>query len=133
MLVKALREIGLSKTASNSLASAVKRVGRPATTEGQTDSSSKDAEYVFDLEDLGKHGIIEHDISLTRFDYRPSEDPKRHILPSNTLIDQLKSFADENGFLDAKAVARARKLRQIQSREEAKAAKDPHSAKFGHF
>ncbi|RKP06046.1 Chloroperoxidase [Thamnocephalis sphaerospora] len=124
MLMSALGQAGLTHFLNSKLANAIKLVGRPRDADDANAQDGKPVEYVFDLEDLGKHGPIEHDVSLTRSDYRPEEGPQRHIRANETLIDQLKAFADKDGFLDVAAVARARNLRQRQSQTEAAAVKD---------
>ncbi|KAI8049459.1 Chloroperoxidase [Syncephalis plumigaleata] len=86
---------------------------------GYVDAKLSDDELVFDLSDLQQHNIIEHDVSLTRQDYRPFLGADRHWRADKTLVEQLKAFADKDGFLSYDAVAQARNLRQKQSNAEA--------------
>jgi hypothetical protein len=66
-----------------------------------------------DLLSLRKHGVIEHDASLTRKDYGDAGND--NFTPQQSLVNQLKSFA-VNGKLDFAGIAKARLLRIQQEK-----------------
>ncbi|KAI8999200.1 Chloroperoxidase [Gaertneriomyces semiglobifer] len=77
---------------------------------------NEDGSVVFGLDDLRKHGGIEHDASLTRndFDLSPSND---NYSLNRTLYDQLIANANpKTQRLDTTSMARTRKTRQSHSR-----------------
>jgi hypothetical protein len=70
-----------------------------------------------DLDQLQKHGFIEHDASLTRNDTDlPGSNNNWEVAPD--LVLQLLSFADSTGRITMKALASARHLREMQSNRE---------------
>ncbi|TPX65667.1 hypothetical protein SpCBS45565_g05014 [Spizellomyces sp. 'palustris'] len=74
-------------------------------------------EIVFGLDDLRKHLGIEHDASLTRNDFNTSPTHDNYSF-NRTLYDQLVSLRDpQTQRLDATSIARARKIRQKQSKD----------------
>ncbi|KAI9595483.1 hypothetical protein BDF19DRAFT_442116 [Syncephalis fuscata] len=96
-LNSALGHINLSPTVRNTLVDGVKPIMH-ARSGADKDTANED------------------DLSLIY--YRPALGKDRHWRADKTLVEQLKGFADKDGFLDYNAVARARNLRQIQSNEE---------------
>ncbi|KAJ3298433.1 hypothetical protein HK104_010693 [Borealophlyctis nickersoniae] len=73
-------------------------------------------EIVYGLDDLRKHGGIEHDASLTRDDFNLSPNQDNFSL-NQTLYAQLISFANSaTGRLDITSMAKARKVRQADSK-----------------
>lgn len=68
--------------------------------------------FSLDLVDLSKHGILEHDISLTRNDFHLGDNLSRN----ETLIDNLLKFANEDGTLDTHSIAKARNARLRDSK-----------------
>ncbi|KND03953.1 uncharacterized protein SPPG_01404 [Spizellomyces punctatus DAOM BR117] len=74
-------------------------------------------ESVFGLDDLRTHLGIEHDASLTRNDYDLDPNHDNYSL-NRTLYDQLVSLRDpQTQRLDATSIARARKIRQKDSKD----------------
>jgi hypothetical protein len=67
---------------------------------------------VFDLDALSKHGIMEHDASLTRHDFGDA-DGDNHS-PQPALIEQLKAFSPDGTTLSWTEMAKARNLRVKQ-------------------
>jgi hypothetical protein len=67
-----------------------------------------------DLKVIREHGVIEHDASLSRYDY--GDAGKDNFTPQEALVTQLKSFA-VNGFLDWTGIAKARLLRIQQEQK----------------
>ncbi|KNC98865.1 uncharacterized protein SPPG_05833 [Spizellomyces punctatus DAOM BR117] len=73
-------------------------------------------ETVFGLDDLRKHGGIEHDASLTRNDFNTSPNHDNFSF-NQTLYDQLISLKNPTtGRLDTDSLAKARFLRQSESK-----------------
>lgn len=60
------------------------------------------------------HNAIQHDAALTRNDlgYGP-----HFTRPNQTLVDQLLALADNEGYLTPKSMAKARRLREAQSKQ----------------
>jgi hypothetical protein len=69
---------------------------------------------VIDLEMIRKHGLLEHDASLTRYD--TGDSGKDNFTPRQELVNQLKSFA-VNGYLDWTGIAKARLFRISQEQK----------------
>ncbi len=67
--------------------------------------------------ELRKHGVIEHDASLTRFDY--GDVGKDNFTPQKELVDQLKSFAVD-GNIDWTGMVKARLMRIQQEQKSDK-------------
>jgi hypothetical protein len=72
-------------------------------------------EIEIDLKMLRKHGVIEHDASLTRYDFGDQGEGKDNFTPQKELVEQLKSLA-VNGYIDWNGMAKARLLRIQQEK-----------------
>ncbi|KAJ3163401.1 hypothetical protein HDU88_006352 [Geranomyces variabilis] len=72
------------------------------------------ADGSFGLDDLRKHSTIEHDASLTRNDFNLSPEHDNWTF-NQTLYDQMRAFANTDGFLDIHSMALARLNRQKDS------------------
>ncbi|RKP06047.1 hypothetical protein THASP1DRAFT_25555 [Thamnocephalis sphaerospora] len=124
-LKRALGRMGVAPAVQQQLVAPIPKLGRLK--KGMLPHRAKDPEaYEFDLSDLAQHGYLEHDVSLTRADYRPGIDELRHVRVNEALVQQLELFANEHGYLDYASLARARNLRQQQSAQEAAEARKEH-------
>jgi hypothetical protein len=65
-------------------------------------------EIIVSLEDLREHGVIEHDASLTRFDF--GDPGKDNYMQQKSLVEQMKGFA-RNSSLDYTGIIQAMALR----------------------
>ncbi|KAJ3298621.1 hypothetical protein HK104_010542 [Borealophlyctis nickersoniae] len=98
-----LRKAGVDHAVSNRLASgALKLVGHDDPT----------GERKLHLADLGKHGVIEHDASLTRSDFGVGDSDK----VNETLVNQLLATSSSGTHLTIRDLAHLRRLRYTQSR-----------------
>jgi hypothetical protein len=75
-------------------------------------SAENTTQYI-DLKELSKHNGVEHDASLTRYDY--GDAGNENFTPQPALINQLKSFAAD-GALDLTSSTKARILRIKQEK-----------------
>jgi hypothetical protein len=102
-LVKAINErLGLATSIARILAdAAVKDFGKPG----------KDGEIIVNLADLVKHGVIEHDASLTRPDSRDGD--AGPVCPP--LLEQLLGLSRDSKTLTLEDLATAHQLRIAQS------------------
>lgn len=85
---------------------------------GELGKPGPGGEKVLDLADLGKHGFIEHDASLTRRDAR-NGDAVEFVKP---LLDQLISLSRDGRTLTREDLAVAHQLRMAQTAASGKAA-----------
>jgi hypothetical protein len=81
---------------------------------GALGTNNANGEKELSLLSLRTHNVIEHDASLTRYDF--GDAGKDNFTPQKKLVDQLKSFA-VNGVLDWTSIAKARLLRIQQEKE----------------
>jgi hypothetical protein len=102
MFVAALtKTYNLDPSFAQELASnAITGVGKPQAT-------------TIDLWDLNKHGIIEHDASLTRKDY--IEGDNSHVQPA--LVDALIADTDNTGYVTVRSLAKTRARREEESKK----------------
>ncbi|KAI9354136.1 hypothetical protein DFJ73DRAFT_828049 [Zopfochytrium polystomum] len=100
-----MQTVGTDITIANILASA-------ALTRTSNTTDANGIPYILDLVQLGIHGGLEHDVSMTRSDIALGD--SYHL--NRTLYDQLKTFASDPRYISQSDVVSFRAVREADSR-----------------